>query len=366
VDLWVGVMVNFLKMLVVTIFVFSAQNSFAQKDVIDRSLLEPFEVSGVEVYTSDVVEEKMDEAIKNNDPFMQYTIGYMYQNGFGLPTSVKEASNWYKLASDNGHVGAMVSLGIIYKFGNEELPANAHRALTMLRKAARADDARAHYEIGEIYEFGLTGYVKVKKAMEHYKEAARLGDLNAHFRLATYCSYGYLVDYNMKKAIKHYNYVYDNTKYDDIKLGIKTTIGEIYYSIAVSLNDPSARIKWFEIAAEFDHLPSVEFVASAYKDGKGIPQDFDRAVFMYKRAADMGSTHAMNTLGYMYSNGIGVDKNINESLAWYRQSAEAGSSNAAWYIGKIYHDGIGVPKDREEAKKWFERQKRLQQIHGKR
>ncbi len=47
----------------------------------------------------------------------QFSLGYMYANGEGLPRDFAEAVRWYRKAADQGNAAAMVNLGLKYEQG---------------------------------------------------------------------------------------------------------------------------------------------------------------------------------------------------------------------------------------------------------
>ena len=48
------------------------------------------------------------------------------------------------------------------------------------------------------------------------------------------------------------------------------------------------------------------------------------------------------TLGYMYQHGIGVDQDDDKAIALYREAAETGLASAQYILGVSYDYGIGI------------------------
>ena len=61
-----------------------------------------------------------------------------------------------------------------------------------------------------------------------------------------------------------------------------------------------------------------------YHNGRGIKQDIDKAVQMYKLAAEQGYSNAQYNLAYMLYHGHCVDKNEREAISWYQRAANPG------------------------------------------
>ena len=62
-----------------------------------------------------------------------------------------------------------------------------------------------------------------------------------------------------------------------------------------------------------------------YDDGRGVPQDYGKAVEWYTKSAGQGYARAQNNLGGMYDYGRGVPQDYGKALEWYTKSAEQGS-----------------------------------------
>ena len=48
----------------------------------------------------------------------QYNLGFMYDEGYGVPEDDKQAVKWYRLAAEQGDAGAQVNLGFMYDNGD--------------------------------------------------------------------------------------------------------------------------------------------------------------------------------------------------------------------------------------------------------
>ena len=90
-----------------------------------------------------------------------------------------------------------------------------------------------------------------------------------------------------------------------------------------------------------------------YYYGRGVVQDYSKAVEFYRNAAKLGNVSAQDKLGWMYENGLGVTKNYSEAFQWYRKAAEWGCLRRQNQVGWFYQNGWGVRQDYGEAVKWY-------------
>ena len=64
---------------------------------------------------------------------------------------------------------------------------------------------------------------------------------------------------------------------------------------------------------------------------------------------------SMFEVGQMYYLGDGVPNDIQKAVEWYRKAADKGFAPAQYRLGLFYLRGNGVTQDRREAKIWFEK-----------
>ncbi|MGR3218297.1 MAG: tetratricopeptide repeat protein, partial [Candidatus Anammoxibacter sp.] len=57
-------------------------------------------------------------------------------------------------------------------------------------------------------------------------------------------------------------------------------------------------------------------LAVKYYYGRGVAQDYKKAVYWYRKAAEQGDAMAQNSLGEMYESGLGVERNYVEAYKW--------------------------------------------------
>src|SRR6266568_1498830 len=82
-------------------------------------------------------------------------------------------------------------------------------------------------------------------------------------------------------------------------------------------------------------------------------QDYAKAVYWFRKAAEQGLAEAQYLLAECYQRGDGVAKDAAEAARWYRKAAEQGYANAQYNLGNCYYDGEGVAKDQSESVKWM-------------
>ena len=85
----------------------------------------------------------------------EFQLGQIYDFGFGVTQSDRDAIEWYRKAAAHGSAAAARAVGECYRKGRG-VPADAAEAARWLRLAADGDDLRAQYQLGQMY-FDGTG-----------------------------------------------------------------------------------------------------------------------------------------------------------------------------------------------------------------
>lgn len=91
----------------------------------------------------------------------------------------------------------------------------------------------------------------------------------------------------------------------------------------------------------------------AYEDGKGVAQDDEQAVQLFRKSADQGNARAQNALGVMYALGRGVQRDKEEAVRWYKKAAKQGLAEALYNVAISYYNGEGVGEDISAAYAWM-------------
>ena len=94
--------------------------------------------------------EEIRPLTEEGDVRAQFILGYMYDNGEGVPEDDVEAVRWYRLAAEQGYASAQYNLGYMYANG-EGVPEDYVLAYMWWNLAAAqgVEDARGNKDLVE-------------------------------------------------------------------------------------------------------------------------------------------------------------------------------------------------------------------------
>ncbi|CAN5449693.1 hypothetical protein BH10PSE19_BH10PSE19_10650 [soil metagenome] len=241
----------------------------------------------------------------------QSNLAEKFFTGRGLSQDYSRALYWYKLAAAQGDARAESALGHMF-FDGKGVPQNTALAVDWLRKAATQGDNAAQYLLGYIHAQDEGGFKDKAKAGELLREAAAAPEhkdnITAWHHLATF--------------------------YAD----------EGLYVLA---------IPWYQKAAEMEHAQAQYDLALMYKDGLGVQQDNEAALYWFSRAASQRKTEAQFSLAMMARQGVGMAQNNTFAAYWLGRAAVQGDAASQNLLGAMYEAGEGVPQDDAKALHWF-------------
>ena len=111
---------------------------------------------------------------EQGDPWAQYKIGQMYDEGKGVTQDYKEAVKWYHLAAEQGDADAQNSLGYMYQNG-EGVTKDYKEAEKWYRLATKQGDAGAQFNLGVMYQAGYGVTKDYQEALKWFRLAAEQG-----------------------------------------------------------------------------------------------------------------------------------------------------------------------------------------------
>lgn len=211
----------------------------------------------------------------------QFILGWIFQNGEGVPRDYAESAKWYAKAAARGNVDAQHALGSYYMSGAGVKRDDAEAA-KWFRKAAEQGKAQSQYLLGYLLARGEGVTRNEVEAAQWTRKAADQNVVDAQYALALALSNG----------------------------------------TGVQKDETEANV-WFRKAAEAGNLDAAFLLASNHERGLGVLASYPEAVKWYRIAADGGVADAQYHLGTLYRDGYGVDRDDAAAMVQFRKAAAA-------------------------------------------
>lgn len=82
-------------------------------------------------------------------------------------------------------------------------------------------------------------------------------------------------------------------------------------------------------------------------------ENYEKALTLYQKDAELGVIVAQVNLAFMYLDGIGTKADPSKAAQWFAKAAEQGNREAQDNLALLLRDGNGIDKDLLQAAKWF-------------
>jgi len=89
--------------------------------------------------------------------------------------------------------------------------------------------------------------------------------------------------------------------------------------------DQSTLVRWWKLSAAKGYYPALQNLGLMYRDGHGVPQDFQMAAKLFSDGAQQGFSDAQMEIGQMYAKGQGVPQDFVQAHFWFNVAGTKGT-----------------------------------------
>ena len=187
--------------------------------------------------------------------------------------------------------------------------------------ADQEDDSPATQSSGKASE-----PVAYSAFVRRYINAAIGGNVGAQATLGYFYEVGEHVDADEREAIRWYEKAAEN---DHLQATLRLA------EIQIARGNSAEGVKWYQQAATLGDRDAQAMLGFFYQTGEHVGVDLAQAIKWYLAAADQEQVIAQNNLGRLYQIGDGVDKDIDQAIYWYEKAAKNGSAAARRNLEKL-------------------------------
>lgn len=262
---------------------------------------------------------RLEERAVLGDPFAQFVLGQMYQDGIGVNKDMQNAIKYYTLATAQQELRAEYTLALIYLEGRGVNP-DYQQGISLLRDAAFKGNDYAQYSLALIYEKGLrnaAGELVIKpdesQALDMYDLAAANDYGLAQYRLAEILVRQKNPDMVLEDKQKQ-NQLIKKLYQSAFAAGVEQAALPLAYFNAMD-NDKAKQAMAFEVA---------------------------------KKETRAGNTRAALLLGLLFDRGIATPASHKEAMYWYQQAPS--NPISSFILGTYISLGDGISQDLPKGK----------------
>ena len=261
---------------------------------------------------------------RKEDPYAQFRLGNMYDEGYGTEISYPDAIRHWELS---GIDRASFLIGLSYRDG-KGVKSSPQAAFKYFLKAAKTH-ADAQFKVGCTYFNGQKGVAlpDFNKAMMYFERAAKQGHRSTLVNLGVIYRDGERCKIDLNKSLGYFQQAADAG--DAIA---QAELGIWYYhgKEGVAVQDLDKAFSYFNKAALHSHLRAQFNLGVMYREGQGCEKNLKTAFDYFEQAADAGFASAQVELGIWYASGKEgvVAKSVYNALMYLEMAAKQGRADA--------------------------------------
>ncbi len=120
------------------------------------------------------------QAAEAGNPIATYEMGYLYENGDGVPKAPALSAEWYMRGARMGNAASEAAVGQLYEYGNQ-VRENWDTAAQWYMKSAEQGYVMGEFRLGRAYQYGVGIPIDINAARQWYDRAAAQGDSQSAF-----------------------------------------------------------------------------------------------------------------------------------------------------------------------------------------
>ncbi len=123
----------------------------------------------------------------------------------------------------------------------------------------------------------------------------------------------------------------------------------IKFAVLTASGDQSSPVAGLSARAERGDRDAQIHLGMRYRDGEGVPRDYEKALEWYRKCADQGDPRGMDNVGFMFLRGLGVPVDFDIAAGYFKASARQNHAQGQFNLGNCYFSGQGVVQNYEQA-----------------
>jgi TPR repeat protein len=213
-----------------------------------------------------------------------------------------------------------------------------------VQKAAEQGDVHAMHYLGYCFGEGLRVARDANQSLAWYKRGMQGGYLSSANNIGMLFHRELFGTNGMNQAAYYYKYAAERGLDQS-----QANLGALYRDGNGVPQDFTEAMHWFQLAAAKGHPAGMVGIGRLYRFGQGVESNLDEAMRWFTKAVnEKDSPLAKVNIASLYESQGQIEK----AIALYKQAAEQGSVDAMNQLYSVYWNGSGVPVDHAKALEW--------------
>lgn len=290
-------------------------------------------------------------AANGGSSLAQYNLGVIHERGLGVPKNLTLAIDWYRKAADQGHADAQGRLKALSEAGKGD----QRDGLAIGKQRSIADGSRGTKESdpSDSPTAGPNAAPKYCDGITEKLKAARNGSKEAQLAVALGqikegCAIPGGKDEGIANLRKLAEQGYAPAQHEFAEY--------LFRKFGKQKSDDVEAYVWYQRAAKQGHAAAKRMLCENMERGYISDRKTKAALECYEALAQAGDAGAWRAMAWMYrgtkpdSSGFSIPEDEEKAIELYKIAAERGDESAMYHLGDIYEW-----RDFDEARFWYEK-----------
>ncbi len=255
-------------------------------------------------------------------------VGHRYYHGIGVDIDKNASFAWYKKAAGVGSPDGLWSLAIKFYLSGDVVAKDLvegerllQEAFSIYLKQANQGDADSQNAVGNMLSNGEGVTNSYEQALDWYMQSAGSGNIWSIYSLAEAYLYGRGVPTNYDLAIEWLTRFAEKCGPDQFH-GLERVAYAFRYGRLGVIADNVRSLRLLRIGVSYGSAGCYAKLGDYLHEGIGTQRDDAGALECWRKAANLGDTKALMTLGDVYGEGSMVERNLEIASRYYIHAAE--------------------------------------------
>lgn len=253
-----------------------------------------------------------------------------------------ETFNWLFSSALDGFKPAQLRISTVARAKGWDKIISRDAAYEYYTNSISFDDGTLEFCIGGALLFGWKIAEHAQLGIRFLERSYKKGNVDALYDL-----YNYYVENNAANERCQNIYKYGKMILeiaDDIKSLIELSDSLFDFTLhGTTETDKLARKALHKVLAiDCNHAAALNNLAWSYKNGRGCEPDYEKAIKLFERAAELGNSHSLYHLGDIYNKGLGTKQNVRLALDYWEKGAGLGDSKCAEALEEVASESVTI------------------------
>lgn len=239
---------------------------------------------------------------------------------------VKETFCWLYSSASAGYKPAQYRISDVGKYKGWDRIVSRDSSYEYYCNSVKSNDGTLEFCLGAMLLFGWNIAEQTQLGIHYLEQAVTKGNVNAAHDLFRYFLECEDANERYQNLYKYGEIIYDITDDSDALIALSNDLFDIEPQGSIETDMLARKSLEKALIIDGNHSVALNNLAWSYKTGKGCDIDYDEAVELFKRAAEMGSPTSLYHLGDIYYKGLGREPDTNIAIDYWNKGAKEGNS----------------------------------------